>query len=358
MRIISLNVNGLRAFDAKNDGNFNSFCLNVLKGDIICLQETKGSPGSLAKYHSLKDYRTFSSYFTKGRHGVSTLVKKNLFCGKNEEIMPGRILKTHHGNFVLYNCYMPYYDENKEGDKTEIIKIYDILMNSVIDIKRAVICGDLNATYNVLDHYQFYNELSTLIELNEWKKHSDISNSKNLIKYERELKINSDKLNSKMAQKLHAFQSLIKAEEEFLDYSIFQDKVAKVGPKQTELPFHFFTFNSLEEYFFEVYQREWMCRLVKQFVDTFRLFNHKTEQFTCWNTLFNLRPVNWGTRIDYVLCTRDIECVNSEIMPSVFGSDHCPVFTDFSIEDYHDDRNNIVTGKNNLLDFFSKRPDA
>lgn len=357
MRIISLNVNGLRAFDAKNGGDFNHFCLNELKGDIICLQETKGSPGSLAKYHSLKDYHTFSSYFTIGRHGVSTLVRKNLFCEKTVEIVPGRILKTFHGNFVIYNCYMPYYDESREGDKTEIIKIYKILEDSLENgkSKRSIICGDLNATYNVLDHYQFANELSTLLDFKEWKSHNEIENSPDLIEYARGADIKNVNFTAKMNDKFKKFQCLIKSEDDYQDFTLFDERVDKINPKQTELPFHFFTFNSLKDHFYSVYQREWLKNLMKNLVDTFRIFNHKTEQYTCWNTMLNLRPANLGTRIDYVLCSKDMDCENAGIMPEVMGSDHCVAYADFKIESFCDDKKNLVKSKNSLLDFFAKK---
>lgn len=358
MRIVSLNVNGLRAFDSKNGNDFNTFCSNILQGDIICLQETKGCPTSLSKYHSLKDYLTLSSYFKKGIYGVSTLIKKNLFCSKSEEIVPGRILKTHHGPFVVFNCYMPYCDETLEKDKTEIIKVYNILQEAIENTQKKnvqiVICGDMNATYNVLDHYLYFNELCTLIEQNKWKKHDDISKSKRLVQYSRGFSVDRDKIGPKMREKYKIYHELIKTEEEFQDDTLFNSKVEKINPKATEVPFHFFTFEALKNYFFEVYQRRWMNNLVENFVDTFRIHNKQVEQYTCWNVLFNLRPINWGSRIDYVLCSKDVECSDSGIMPEIMGSDHCPVFAILNLEEIKDDEKNIVKRKNNLFDYFSK----
>ncbi|KAI1079681.1 DNase I-like protein [Whalleya microplaca] len=63
--------------------------------------------------------------------------------------------------------------------------------------------------------------------------------------------------------------------------------------------------------------------------DLGRLF-HPTRQgmFTCWDTKKNTRPGNFGSRIDYVLCSDNMKnwVVNSNIQEGLMGSDHCPVF--------------------------------
>lgn len=100
-----------------------------------------------------------------------------------------------------------------------------------------------------------------------------------------------------------------------------------------------------------------MKKFVKIYLDTYRMYNDGLEAYTCWNTIFNLRPLNLGTRIDYVLCTKNIECTGSGILTEVIGSDHCPVFGEFNIDEYSDDSKNLVKRKNNLLGFFNlERP--
>lgn len=399
MLIYSINVNGLRAFDEKNGGDFNSFCLNKLKADILCLQEIKGSSSSLSKYHTLQDYQTFSSFYDKGRHGVSTLVRKTLFCGKTEEIVPGRILKTYHGNFVIFNCYMPYYDESKNGDKTEIIKMYEILKES-LSYENTILCGDFNAVYNMLDHYMFREELENLAKVEKWVQHDQIEiidikkvddQLKNQINWDTanrdsingnindDNKINKDSINgdikddnknintnninrdkinyktndNRINDRIKKYKQL---EEHGMEYGIiYSDKVEKIKPSKTELPFYFFTVEELERYFFEVWQRSWMRDIISQFTDTFRLYNDSLAQYTCWNVIFNLRPANLGTRIDYILCSKDLKCLKSGIMPEIKGSDHCPVFSEFDISSYEDKEHNLVKKKNNLLSFFNTK---
>ncbi|RYP23673.1 hypothetical protein DL765_000969 [Monosporascus sp. GIB2] len=67
--------------------------------------------------------------------------------------------------------------------------------------------------------------------------------------------------------------------------------------------------------------------------DLGRLF-HPTRQgmFTCWDTKKNCRPGNFGSRIDYVLCSDSMKdwFVDSNIQEGLMGSDHCPVFATIS----------------------------
>ncbi|KAH8661861.1 Endonuclease/exonuclease/phosphatase [Xylariales sp. PMI_506] len=59
-------------------------------------------------------------------------------------------------------------------------------------------------------------------------------------------------------------------------------------------------------------------------------FFHPTRQgmFTCWDTKKNARPGNFGSRIDYVLCSDTMKhwFEDANIQEGLMGSDHCPVF--------------------------------
>ncbi|KAK3695531.1 Endonuclease/exonuclease/phosphatase [Podospora appendiculata] len=50
--------------------------------------------------------------------------------------------------------------------------------------------------------------------------------------------------------------------------------------------------------------------------------------YTCWETRKNARPGNYGSRIDYVLCSSGIKdwFIDSNIQEGLLGSDHCPVY--------------------------------
>ncbi|KAL7621573.1 Class II abasic (AP) endonuclease [Parahypoxylon ruwenzoriense] len=64
--------------------------------------------------------------------------------------------------------------------------------------------------------------------------------------------------------------------------------------------------------------------------DLGRLFHPTREgMFTCWDTKKNTRPANFGSRIDYVLCSDSMKnwFSDSNIQEGLMGSDHCPVFS-------------------------------
>ncbi|OQD80912.1 hypothetical protein PENANT_c031G04489 [Penicillium antarcticum] len=57
----------------------------------------------------------------------------------------------------------------------------------------------------------------------------------------------------------------------------------------------------------------------------------RTGMYTCWDQKLNTRPGNYGSRIDYVLCSLNMQdwFSGSNIQEGLMGSDHCPVFADF-----------------------------
>ncbi|CAI7575609.1 unnamed protein product [Penicillium glandicola] len=54
----------------------------------------------------------------------------------------------------------------------------------------------------------------------------------------------------------------------------------------------------------------------------------RTGMYTCWDQKLNARPGNYGSRIDYVLCSLDMKnwFSDSNIQEGLMGSDHCPVY--------------------------------
>ncbi|KAJ8102857.1 Endonuclease/exonuclease/phosphatase [Lipomyces tetrasporus] len=60
-------------------------------------------------------------------------------------------------------------------------------------------------------------------------------------------------------------------------------------------------------------------------------FPQRVGMYTCWNQKINARPGNYGSRLDYLLCTKALSnaCSAANILPELLGSDHCPVYGDF-----------------------------
>lgn len=63
------------------------------------------------------------------------------------------------------------------------------------------------------------------------------------------------------------------------------------------------------------------------FLDTFRLFNQKPENYTWWSYMNRARERNIGWRIDYFCASQSLkpQLKDAFILPNVHGSDHCPV---------------------------------
>ena len=70
------------------------------------------------------------------------------------------------------------------------------------------------------------------------------------------------------------------------------------------------------------------------FVDTLRMFHKEGGLYTWWSHWGGARERNVGWRIDYVMVSKAIGSLvqNSKIHPDVFGSDHCPVSVDVTLD--------------------------
>lgn len=63
--------------------------------------------------------------------------------------------------------------------------------------------------------------------------------------------------------------------------------------------------------------------------DLARYFHPAREGMnTCWDTKKNTRPANFGSRIDYVLCSDGLKSwfTHCDVQQGLMGSDHCPVY--------------------------------
>ncbi|CCK71204.1 DNA-(apurinic or apyrimidinic site) lyase APN2 KNAG_0G01460 [Huiozyma naganishii CBS 8797] len=60
----------------------------------------------------------------------------------------------------------------------------------------------------------------------------------------------------------------------------------------------------------------------------------RLKMYTVWNTQKNTRPMNFGSRIDFILVSNKLQqsIRDSNILPDVQGSDHCPVYTDLRLD--------------------------
>ncbi len=156
MRIISWNVNGLRAV-AKKD--FFSD-LNKMDVDMLCLQETKAQDDQIAEVLAVTEgyYFYSNSAQKKGYSGTAVLSKTEPIAVTRDMGMPehdteGRVLCLEYANFYLVNVYVPNsgselkrLDYRQQWDKD----FYHYLKN--LEKQKSVIaCGDFNVAHKPID---------------------------------------------------------------------------------------------------------------------------------------------------------------------------------------------------------------
>ncbi|KKU75405.1 MAG: exodeoxyribonuclease III [Candidatus Ryanbacteria bacterium RIFCSPLOWO2_12_FULL_47_9c] len=159
MKIISWNINGLRAVHAK--GLFLPF-VKKEKPDILCIQETKSDEEQLPE--ELRDPDGYVSFFSssrarKGYSGVAIYSRpepENIEYGMGIKKFDdeGRIVQADYGDFVLLNVYFPNGGSGPERLKYKL-EFYDAFLNYIQKLraqKRHVIfCGDVNTAHHDID---------------------------------------------------------------------------------------------------------------------------------------------------------------------------------------------------------------
>lgn len=153
MKLISWNVNGLRACAGKGFGE--SF--KALDADVVCLQETKMQAGQLdLEFDGYESYWNYAD--KKGYSGTAIYTRiKPLSVsndiGIDEHDHEGRVITMEFDDFYLVCVYVPNsQDELKR--LTYRMKWEDDFRSYVSGLaekKGVVICGDLNVAHNEID---------------------------------------------------------------------------------------------------------------------------------------------------------------------------------------------------------------
>ena len=152
MKLISWNVNGIRACMSKG---FNDF-FNNIDADIFCVQETKMQEGQ-ADLEIPGYYRYMSSAEKKGYSGTLIYTKKQplkVYYGINGKYNDeGRLITLEFDNFYLINSYTPNSQEElKRLDyRMEFEDCLRDYMVSLNNNKPVILCGDLNVAHQSID---------------------------------------------------------------------------------------------------------------------------------------------------------------------------------------------------------------
>ena len=265
MKIVSWNVNGIRAVHKKD--LFLPF-LKELSPDIICLQETK------AEQHQspidLPDYEEFwSSAEKKGYSGTAIFSKmkpEKVFLG-----FPDKIVKK-------YKFADKYGDPATEGrivtlefDHFYVVSVYT--PNAKDDLTRIPL------------RYKHWDPAFL-----EYMK--DLENPSTGSGRGKPVIFGGD-----------------------LNVAHTEDDLAR--PKQ-----------NVGKKGFTTEEREGIDNIITAgFIDTFRMFTKGSGHYSWWSNFGGARERNVGWRIDYIFASKKLEknIKSARILPSVLGSDHCPI---------------------------------
>lgn len=153
MKLISWNVNGLRAVMGKN---FMEVFEN-LDADFFCLQETKLQAGQIEM--DLPRYYQYWNYAEKkGYSGTAIFTKKEPMnvtygLGIEEHDHEGRVITLEYENFYMITVYVP-------NSKDELLRLdyrmtwedaFRQYVSELAQKKPVIFCGDLNVAHQEID---------------------------------------------------------------------------------------------------------------------------------------------------------------------------------------------------------------
>ncbi|MDR2459403.1 MAG: exodeoxyribonuclease III [Deltaproteobacteria bacterium] len=158
MRLLSWNVNGIRAISEKAD--FFPW-LEKSEASIIALQEVKAEPGQLSP--TLLNPYSYLSYWCsskqkKGYSGVALYsltepISISYELPNDKWAQEGRLIQAEYPHFYFFNVYFP------NGQKDEVrlnykLGYYDAFLahaNKLRKKKPIVVCGDFNTAHHPID---------------------------------------------------------------------------------------------------------------------------------------------------------------------------------------------------------------
>lgn len=153
MKLISWNVNGIRACIAKGFEQF----FKEIDADIFCIQETKCQPGQVEL-----EFDGYSSYWNsaekKGYSGTAIFTKEKPInvtygIGIEEHDKEGRVITLEFEKFYMVNIYTP--NSKRELERLEYRQIWEDEIRKYLlklnETKPVIMCGDLNVAHEEID---------------------------------------------------------------------------------------------------------------------------------------------------------------------------------------------------------------
>jgi exodeoxyribonuclease-3 len=157
MRLLSWNVNGLRAIHKKG---FLDWLMSE-HPNVLCLQETKAGEAQVPP--ELRNVRGYHAYFSsprrRGYSGVALYTRAEpetveFSFGIERFDMEGRTIVADYGEFMLLNVYFPNGGASEERLRFKLDfynAFLDYVDGLVSENRRIVICGDVNTAHKEID---------------------------------------------------------------------------------------------------------------------------------------------------------------------------------------------------------------
>ncbi|MGI5943054.1 MAG: exodeoxyribonuclease III [Pelotomaculaceae bacterium] len=153
MKLVSWNVNGLRACMNKGFSQFFQF----VEADIFCIQETKMQQGQADI--GLEGYEEYwNSAVKKGYSGTAIFSRSkansvSFDLGKEEHGLEGRVITLEYRDFYLVNAYAPNAQRGLARLDYRMMWQDDFCshLKSLDTKKPVIVCGDLNVAHREID---------------------------------------------------------------------------------------------------------------------------------------------------------------------------------------------------------------
>ena len=154
MKLISWNVNGLRACIAKGFEDF----FKEVDADMFCIQETKMQEDQAEEIQYEGYHRYMNSAVKKGYSGTMVFTKQEPISvtyglGIEEHDQEGRIITLEYDKFYLVCCYTP--NSKRELERLDYRMVWEDEMlkyfKKLEETKPVVYCGDLNVAHCEID---------------------------------------------------------------------------------------------------------------------------------------------------------------------------------------------------------------
>jgi exodeoxyribonuclease III len=155
MKLLSWNVNGIRAVIGKNFGEF----VGTEMPDILCLQETKARAEQVQLPLEMGGYHAFWNSAEKpGYSGVAVFTREEPLnvshgFGIDEHDTEGRVLTLEYPDFHLVNVYTPNAQDGLRRLSYRLAwdEVFRLYVASLARRKPVIFCGDLNVAHQEID---------------------------------------------------------------------------------------------------------------------------------------------------------------------------------------------------------------